>query len=105
MTFFRVGARAVPAADETQPSISADVPLSYTPEGLLDRVREGSTSTTDGTTSNKLADNPKILPATLPVQTVPAPNGLVLILPGMTGDSTRNYVQGLVQVVEQLGFT
>lgn len=31
--------------------------------------------------------------------------GIVLILPGLTGDSTRNYVQGLVQVVEQLEYT
>ncbi|XP_055327679.1 uncharacterized protein LOC129580935 isoform X2 [Paramacrobiotus metropolitanus] len=37
--------------------------------------------------------------------TIPEPKGIVLILPGLTGDSSRNYVQGLVQVVEQIGYT
>ncbi|XP_055337445.1 protein ABHD1-like [Paramacrobiotus metropolitanus] len=36
---------------------------------------------------------------------VPEPTGLVLILPGLTGNSGQNYVRGLVQVVEELGFT
>ena len=33
------------------------------------------------------------------------PNGIILILPGLTGDSSRNYIQGIVQTTQQCGYT
>lgn len=33
------------------------------------------------------------------------PSGVVLILPGLTGDSSRNYIQGLAQTAQEYGYT
>lgn len=45
------------------------------------------------------------LSETVAVNTIPEPTGIVLLLPGLTGDSGQNYILGIVQVVEELGFT
>ncbi|OQV25310.1 Phospholipase ABHD3 [Hypsibius exemplaris] len=96
----RVSVEVAPNLEVDGQAVAAGEPADSAPT-VEDDVDE---SETDGQSSSKPLIEENVPTTTLP-EKVPEPTGIVLILPGMTGDSSRNYIQGLVQVVEQLGYT